>query len=192
SVMQYYKTFTDIAGHWSRSYVEKMASRYIAKGENGSFRPDATISRAEFTALLVRSLELGAPAASTNSSFTDVAADKWYASEIGKAYTAGIASKADGVSFRPDVEITREEIVVMVARALKYGGKGLELSEEQVAQRLGGFSDYEQVAESARGPFAIALEKGIVKGRTADTIAPKGNATRAEAIVMIYRLLNVK
>ncbi|HYF83779.1 MAG TPA: M6 family metalloprotease domain-containing protein [Clostridia bacterium] len=192
AVMSYEKTFQDIAKHWARPYIEKMAAKHIAQGTNSRFEPEASISRAEFTALLVRALELKESKEGTKASYSDITEGKWYAPEINKAYNSGIAKKEDGVNFRPDIAITREEIVVMIARGLQYKGIAGKPSEDQITQRLKQFSDYGQISQSAREPFAIAMEKEIINGRIPTLISPKGSATRAEAIVMIYRLLNLK
>lgn len=192
AVMSYEKTFTDINNHWAKTYIEKMASRHIAKGVNGKFEPEASISRAEFTSLLTRALELKGIKEGTTASYTDVAEGKWYETEINKAYSAGIINKEDGVTFRPDIPITREEIAVMLARALQHKGITVKPTEAQITQSLSKYTDSTQLSQKAKEPFVIAMEKGIINGRTSKTISPKENATRAEAIVMIYRLLNVK
>lgn len=192
TVMECKRTFNDITTHWARSYIEKMAAKQIAKGHTGNnFLPESSISRAEFTAVLVRALQLK-DSQDSKSAFTDIKAGKWYETEANKAYSAGLIRKEDGVNFRPDVAITREEMAVMIVRALQYKGLGLGFNEEQINSKLAAYDDSAEITPNAREAFVIAIEKGIIKGRTVSTVAPKGTATRAEAMVMIYRLLGIK
>jgi hypothetical protein len=135
TVMKYEKTFKDIANHWAKADIEKMAAKYIAMGKSETnFEPDAEITRAEFTALLVRALGLKDTSAN-KAPFRDVKEDKWYFSQVNIALEAGIASKRDGVSYRPDISITREEMALMIVRALSIKMQGLNLDDNQVAQK---------------------------------------------------------
>ncbi|HCT64381.1 MAG TPA: hypothetical protein DIC60_03770 [Lachnospiraceae bacterium] len=189
TVMQYNKTFSDIQKHWAKVDIEAMAAKYIAQGKNeDEFDPDTTITRAEFTALLVRALGL-----KNNTKgqmpFEDIKNDSWYTSEMGSAFKAGIISKVDGVSFRPDINITREEMVALIMRALKVKGKEVKLTDNQVNEKLKKYSDNGEITDNAKVAFAVAIQKRIIQGRTATTLEPRGNATRAEAIVILRRLL---
>ncbi|MGI2293637.1 S-layer homology domain-containing protein [Paenibacillus sp. GXUN7292] len=176
------KTFSDLQGHWAKADVELLASKLIIKGAAADhFAPDHSITRAEFATLLVRALGLkeeGAP------QFRDVAQTAWYAEAIGAAAASGIVKGyADG-TFAPNSSITREEMAVMIARALSSTGAGTASSTV-----LEKFDDSSQISGWARSAAAQAVEAGIIKGVTDQSFVPAAKATRAEAAVMLKRLL---
>jgi len=188
AVMAYEKTFADLVGHWAKRDVEIMAARHIAGGVSETlFEPNGQVTRAQFAALLIRTLGIteAKPAA---ASFTDVAASDWYYGAVETARAAGLVGGYPDGSFRPEARITREEIAAMVYRALVYAGKRPVLAgpPETVLAR---FSDAGQIGGWAREALAAAVSANILRGRTADTVVPKGTATRAEATVMLKRAL---
>ena len=111
--------FLDMAGHWAEEAVRQAVAKGMVAGyPDGTFRPDHPITRAEFTVMLVRALRLegtGAPL-----TFTDRdQIGSWAAEAIGLAVEAGIVRGYEDGSFRPDEPITRAEMAVMIANALK-------------------------------------------------------------------------
>jgi hypothetical protein len=78
----------------------------------------------------------------------------------------------------------------MVVRAQQLAGVEIDLSNSEVAAVLAGFKDAGQIGSWARAELAAAIESGVVAGTTANTVSPNATATRAEAAVMIIRLLN--
>lgn len=174
---------TDIGQHWAKESIEKATRSGIAFGyPDGTFRPDRSITRAEFTAMLVRALGLkqidgDAPALSDWNVLKD-----WSREGIAAAFQAGIVSGyADG-SFRPDAEITRVEMTVMIVRAL--GGVSSPGGDTS-------FADEAAIPAWARGDVAIARERGIVQGRSGNRFDPLAKATRAESVAMLMKLLDV-
>ena len=198
SVMKNEVTFDDIKTHWARADIEKLASRQITTGVgNNRFNPEGTVTRAEFISWLVRALQLDNATAQTgvNKSsqrpmpFKDVAKDKWYAPEVNTAYLSGIAG--DGVSFRPEAKITREEMAYMIAASLKLKNRSAGLSDIQITQLLKNFKDNATIRNFYRQSVAEAVNLGIITGRPGKLFAPDATATRAEGLVMISRLLAV-
>jgi|GEM_PF-2554039 len=108
-------TFDDIGGHWAQSAIETWASYGIVQGDGDSFRPDDTVTRAEFAAILNRILCY--PAAQPRS-FTDVPAGAWYRQDIATAHAQGILLGDGTGAMRPLDTITLEEAAVIIARAL--------------------------------------------------------------------------
>jgi len=91
--------------------------------------------------------------------------------------------------FAPEASITRQEMAVMIARALEKAGFYTQISTAGIEKRLEPYSDKENLAFWARAGMAVSIRSEIIKGRTLDTLAPLANATRAEAIVILRRYL---
>lgn len=199
--------FPDLAGHWARPDVELMASKYVVKGlPDGRFDPEGRVTRAEFAAMLVRALGLppangaavsgaaaggaavgGAAAGGGGATFSDVRPGDWYYGELAAAVAAGLIKGYDDGTFRPNDPVTREQAAAMAARALAAAGKAGALAADEVATRPADFADRGEVSPWARDGMALAVKEGIVRGRTAASLAPQAGATRAEAAVMVAR-----
>lgn len=186
-------TFTDLDGYqWA---VEAINALYGAGVINGvsetELAPGKLVTRAEFAAMLTRLLELTEVA--DISEFKDVDADSWYYEVLAKAYQAGILrGKGDGL-MSPNDNITREEMATMLARTLIASGIEAPTVDE-VATLLSVFSDQSNISTWAIEGSAMSTEQGIVQGLTVDDklhFMPKSSATRAEAIVMLYRLSDI-
>nr|WP_275983944.1 Ig-like domain-containing protein [Paenibacillus hamazuiensis] len=183
-VLQHKKSFNDIAGHWSRADVELLASKLVVQGTSEStFSPDTEVTRAEFAALLVRAL--GMPAGEKGASFGDITPSDWFYGAVSAASKAGFIEGFEDGSFRPNAKITREQMAVMISRALKAAGK----SAAGAANGLDKFSDQSKVSGWAKDALGQALEAGIISGMTDSTIEPAQNASRAQSAVMLKRLL---
>ncbi len=188
TVIENNKSFSDIEGHWAQEDIELLANKLIVSGRTADeFDAQGNITRAEFTALLVRSL--GLSLVDGNADFTDVDADDWFAAEVATAAQAGIISGYEDGTFRPNAKITREELASLVIRGLTFAGANKELTSEEQAAQLSKFNDADSIVAWADADVAAAVEAGIVLGRTEDTFVPKATATRAEAVAMIQRFL---
>lgn len=187
AVLEYTRSFTDLAGHWARGDVERMAARQIARGvgDGSRFDPNGTITRAQFAALLVRAL--GLPESQGTSPFTDVAPSAWYAPAVSTAAREGLILGSDG-KFRPDAPVTRQEMAVMIQRASAKHGITPAATDQALAQ-LNEMADGSAVAPWAREAAALTLAKDWIRGRDGGRFAPTENATRAEATVILKRLL---
>ncbi|MEW5921585.1 MAG: S-layer homology domain-containing protein [Bacillota bacterium] len=184
-LMSYKRSFADTVGHWSQRHVELMASKHIIRGvDNVNFDPDRNISRAEFAALLQRIV--GLREAGGNPIFHDVKPGAWYYGAVQAAAGAGLVKGYNG-EFRPDAVISRQEMAVMLARALDRLVGEATLTEVQINSSLAEFKDKDAIGAWAREAVAMAVRRGIIKGRTATTFAPAANATRAESATMLQR-----
>ncbi|RKN85133.1 choice-of-anchor I family protein [Paenibacillus ginsengarvi] len=186
SVLSLNKSFSDLNGHWAKKDVEAMASRLIVKGvSDTAFAPDRSITRAEFTALLVSGLGLS-PEASAQS-FDDVGTTAWFAGYVGKAAKTGLVNgKAPG-RFEPDSTITRAEMAVMISRAMTLVDKANEPGGNG-KDALNIFQDRAAIPAWASADVASLAKRGIMNGTDAG-FAPDGDATRAEAAVTLLRTL---
>ncbi|KAB2332643.1 S8 family serine peptidase [Bacillus mesophilum] len=185
SVIENNVTFKDVAKHWAKDEIEVLASRSIINGKtSGSFAPEEDITRAQFAALLVRSLNL--PASEEQGSFKDVSANHWAASDIEAAYAAGIISgKLDG-SFAPSENITREQMAAMLIRAVEYKDASLLEGLKPSAS----FKDADRINSYAKEAIDQAVALKLLNGNSNGTFGPKKNTTRAQAAVVLYRMLD--
>ncbi|GEA17954.1 hypothetical protein E306M_10880 [Moorella sp. E306M] len=187
TVLAYDKTFSDIQGHWAQRDIEIMAARHVAAGITTSeFNPEGQVTRAEFTAFLLRALGISEDRTAANP-FTDIQPDDWYYGAVVTASRTGLVAGYEDSSFRPDRAISRQEMAAMLSRALAYAGRKVDVTG-RMDDILSRFSDSGSIAAWARESAAVAVESGLIVGRTATTFVPLGNATRAETVVMLKRL----
>lgn len=184
SVITSSKTFEDIKTHWAKPDIELLASKLVVSGTTDTaFAPESNITRAEFAVLLVRALALTPNSGAAK--FTDVHAADWFAGTIGAAVNAKLVSGFEDGSFQPNAPITREQMAVMVAKALSAAGK----SVEGQAELLNKFNDNSQISDWAKASVSQSVKAGIISGMTDSTFVPSANASRAQAVVMLKRLL---
>lgn len=179
------RSFSDLTGHWAGGDIGKLASRMIVNGfPDGRFGPGQSVTRAEFAAMLVRALDLRSDPYSAR--FGDVKPGDWFQEAASAAAEAGlIQGYADG-TFRPNAAISREEMAVMAARALKLLDADGELPP---AARHGGFQDAARIHDWAREDVQTLLDAGIMQGQSEERFAPQSITSRAEAAVVLSRLL---
>ena len=161
--------FTDIAGSWAESDILAAAKKGLVNG----------MGRAMMAQLLYR--VAGLPAAE-GVSFTDVAASNWYYAAAAWAEKAGIVADFAKGSFEGNKEITREEIAAMLYRCAAALG-----ADTAARADLSAYTDAAETGDWAKDAVSWAVAAGLVEGRTADTIAPAGTASRAEAVTMLMR-----
>lgn len=181
SIMAFDKKFTDVpTTYWANREVEILAAKHIAKGYGDLFKPEASITRGDFTVLLMRALGYAEVQGNT---FTDVteAYNKGY---IEAAFAAGIVN-GYGAEFKPNQNITREEMAVIIARAMTKQG----YVSDATATELDKFVDKTSIGGYAVEGVAISAKAGIVLGKHDGSFDPSTNATRAQTIVMLKRCL---
>jgi hypothetical protein len=176
--------FTDLKGHWAAAEVGAAVKLGIASGMSPTrFAPDQNITRAQFATLLTRAIGLK-NTASIQSRFNDVTADAWYFDAVNSAAEAGLVSGYSPTTFGPNDLITREQMAIMIRNALSYKNKQVNSS----TLVLDKFTDRGQISSWALPGVITAVDQGIITGRSANTIAPRQNATRAEGTAMILRM----
>jgi hypothetical protein len=180
--------FKDLAeNHWAWGEIKKLFALKIIGGyPDGTFKPENKVTRAEFAKILVKAL--GIPEETTgNPTFKDVSSAVWYFSCVQAAAKAGLVKGYPGNEFHPESLITREEMSVMLVRALGREKEG----EEKAAESLL-FADAPQVAAWAKGAVVIAVKEGLLRGYPDNTLGPQRNTTRAETCALICRFLERK
>ncbi|WP_251037661.1 S-layer homology domain-containing protein [Paenibacillus albidus] len=184
TVVQSVRTFADLSGHWAKSTVELLASKLIISGTSvTAFSPSQSVTRAEFAALITRSL--GLATVSGGTSFSDVSSGKWYAGDIQTAAAAGLLSGYTDGTFRPDSQISRQEMASILAKAMKYTGKSLNADMAGLAK----FSDAANLPDWSKAAVAEIAAEGIIQGTPDGSFAPQKPATRAEAATMLEKTL---
>lgn len=175
--------FIDLKGHWAADDIEYLTSKQIVKGVSAElFKPDASVTRAEFAALIARLIQL--PPAST-AQFSDVISSAWYADVVNSAAENGLLTGYNH-KFRPLDKITREEMAVIMIRAYTLKAGMMPVLNGQVVP----FKDDAGISSWASAAVYQAQELGLIQGRPNGTFGPKKTATRAEACVMIKRMLD--
>ncbi|MGP0583521.1 S-layer homology domain-containing protein [Paenibacillus timonensis] len=182
------KTFMDMNAHWAADEVAMLASKTVIQGSSDShFGPNDPITRAQFTTMLVRALGLSGQG--NGASFKDVSSGAWYADVVSAAVEHGLIEGFDGGEFRPNEQITREQMSVLLVRALKLAGA--EVAPGTPNSMLAGFKDRSQIGAWAVEAIATVVDSGLMKGRGSDLFAPEASSTRAEAATVLARMLRI-
>ncbi|GLX66457.1 S-layer homology domain-containing protein [Paenibacillus glycanilyticus] len=182
-LLSFEKNYDDVPnGHWAFSTIQELTAQHIVNGAtNEAFQPAKEVTRAEFAALLVRSLGL---ASSGKAAFGDVEEQSWYAEEVSAAYEAGIVAGDSELMFRPNRSISREEMAVMLVRAYELmTGTKLENTSAEL-------KDASDISDWAMSDVNRAIQSKLLTGRKAGQFFPAEHTTRAEAAQAIYNLLN--
>ncbi|NLB89055.1 MAG: S-layer homology domain-containing protein, partial [Syntrophomonadaceae bacterium] len=174
-----YAKVDDITGHWAEKPIREMMNQGIISGyPDGSFKPDEKITRAEFAALVVKGFKLSGKSGKV---FADTA-DHWAKDFIATANAYGIVNGYSNSNFGPNDPITREQMAVMIIKAVGLTDTGSART----------FADSQNISSWAREAVAIATGNNIMTGYPDFTFKPQGNATRAEAAVVLDKTLAIK
>ncbi|OXM88365.1 S-layer homology domain-containing protein [Paenibacillus rigui] len=180
--------FKDVSNHWAKNTANDMGSRMIIDGTGDSlFSPDRDITRAEFAAILVRGL--GLKPENGASPFSDVNTADWYNGAIHTAYAYQLINGFEDGTFRPNDRITREQAMVIVAKAMTITNLKSKLPSQSADETLRPYTDAANASGWAKNGIADSVQSGIVAGRSGTELAAGAYITRAEVAVIIQRLL---
>jgi hypothetical protein len=176
-------SFHDVSGHWAEANIAAAVSAGFINGYgDGTFRPDNKVTRAEFAVMLTGALKT--EASTVKSTFIDEAAiPAWAKEAIASASAQGIVSGYPGGDFRPSASVTRSEMAVMIAKALK-----LPLDSSGASS----YSDKASIPAWAIGAVETLTAEGLMQGRSDNRFAPDATSTRAEAATLLMRVLQYK
>jgi len=177
------KTFEDISNvTWAKKEIEVMAAKGIINGTSSTtYSPNAAIKRADFIVLMVGALGLHA---NTDTNFSDVNQAAYYAHAVAVAKKLGIAEGSGDNKFYPEAYITRQDMMVLIDRALKAAQTELATGTDS---DLNAYVDKSSVASYAEQSVSTLIKNRIIVGNN-HQINPLGQATRAETAVLMYRL----
>lgn len=166
----------DLSGSWAENIIIKLITAGVISGyPDGTFQPEHSITRAEFIVMLVKALRLEKQ---SNRTFADITYH-WARESISAAAAQGLVSGYDLNRFGPDEVITREQAVLIIARAVR-----LETADQAVD-----FTDSQQISPWARSGLNAAVKNGFICGYPDHSFKPHGHTTRAEAAVLIAKLI---
>lgn len=171
--------FTDLESSlWAKEAIDALSKEGIVNGiGEGLFAPEASVTREQFVKMIVSALKITAENA--ENKFEDVAVDSWYADAVNIAADNGIISGIGEGNFGVGINITRQDAAVILFNASKLAMQDAELS----------FADAAEISGYALEAVKQLTKIGVINGTGDGNFAPKATCTRAQAAVMIYRLL---
>lgn len=168
-------TLTDIEGHWAKNQILDFVSKgYVAGYEDNTFRPENSITRAEFVRVLNQVFKFEEKEA---ENFTDVNNSDWYYNDVCIGAKAGYIKGYEDGTFRPNSPITREEASKILATVLNLKGDG----------KLG-FTDSNKISDWAKDAVDALSDNGMISGYEDNTFRPNNNITRAESVSLLSRV----
>ncbi|OMF36928.1 hypothetical protein BK133_08425 [Paenibacillus sp. FSL H8-0548] len=176
--------YSDVSSaHWSYEYIQMLSAANLVNGINTQqFGLNASITRAEFSTIIARGLQLTATG-NDNGNFTDVKDDAWYAEAVAAAAEAGIVNGQGNQRFNPQAQISRQEMAVIINRAYEYVF-GKSTNHNQSAS----FNDLNKAQAWAIEAIANVEKLGIIQGDGNGEFNPERSVTRAEAAKVIAML----
>lgn len=175
--------FKDTGNHWAKTRIDGAVARgYVSGYPDGTFRPDHTVTRAEFIRMLVDALHLP----------HSQGGDPWFQPYVAAALESGLLLESDFTDYAN--EISRLEIMRMVSRGLAFESQYSAYLEAFRGLYNGDlpFVDYREIADADLPHIALAFGAGIVNGYPDASIGLRKTATRAEVVVMIENLLKAR
>lgn len=174
----YPQSFWDVPkDHWAFNYVAELVNKGVLAGyEDGSFRPDDTVTRAEWAKIMV--LAAGLPVNDYNVYFTDMY-DHWANIYVNTAKDY-LAAYTDG-TYKPDQAAVREDVTVSMVKLKGYDVNNADYSY------LNQFTDISSISNSLKAYVAVAVQKDLINGFEDGTFRGQNTLTRAEAATLLWR-----
>lgn len=173
------RDFKDVDGHWAYNALDWAVENGVMTGTSeDTMSPDGFLTRAQMATMIDRLY--GAYKGADISAFTDVAMGSWYYDYIAQAVQMGTLAGYDGNIMRPNDHITREQAIVVIARALCLM---MEYDED-----LSKFSDAGLVGSWAYADICRMVEREFVAGYPNGALGPKDNITRAQMAQILARI----
>lgn len=176
-------SFVDTSGHYAEKHIKKLVDYGIVNGYgDGTFKPDNSVTRAEFAMMIANSLEKACgQMINMVSAFTDVAGH-WAEQAINKLITCGIVNGFVDKTFKPDQPITRGQAAIMAANMLYYCGvKGMDYATP--------FPD--TAGHYADSHIQTLQHYGVVNGYEDGLFRPDEEITRGQAAMYVANCLTV-
>ncbi|MDO4281446.1 MAG: amidohydrolase family protein [Peptococcaceae bacterium] len=177
-------SYTDVnEDDWFYTPVDYVSARGILTGvAENRFAPNEAVTRAMVVTVMWRMS--GAPQNDGQSSFTDADSARWYAQALAWGEKQKLVSGYSRTVFAPNEPVTREQLAAFMQRYDEWLGKDVSVKDDDALEK---FSDGDKVSAWAEDAMAWALDKKILAGMTATTLAPQGEATRAQYSAMLSR-----
>lgn len=180
------KFYGDLGNHWARESINELLVKFIVDGRTSiAFEPNSNITRGEFAVYIAKALGLSGDSQAAER-FRDVQSTTATGAYIGAATKAGIITGNTDGTFKTNNYITREQMSIMMVRAMDYAG--YKSTDTSTPTTLSKFKDRSKI--QSLESVSRAVKEGIIQGVSSTSFQPQGNATRAQAAVMLKRLLN--
>lgn len=188
AILENKKTFTDITNHWAKEAIEALASREITSGVSEiMFAPEKHITNAEFVVLL--SKVLGLLPSDSNMPYININEEDWFAPYFRSAYDNNIITGTYGYNMNPLESIKREEMAQMIMDAYFYYTN--KNSKEFLVMPVKYASDEGTIFPMFKKAVSQAYQMKLFVGDDSGKFNPKNEAKRAEAAIVIYKLLKL-
>ena len=172
----------DIYGHWAKKEINQfISSGYVNGYEDGTFRPDNSITRAEFVKLVNKYFGFNNK---ENIKFSDINANDWYYNDVCIASKAGYINGYEDKTFKPNKTITREEVSKILV--------SIKNQQDVNYDKLNKYPDKNKVSNWAKPYVEGAIEQGYLKGNDLGFLNPTNNITRAESVTILSRVAKAK
>ena len=180
--------FTDVSSdHWAYNDIVDIYNAGLMTGTaSDAFSPELSINRAMIVSILYR---LEDEPAVSDSGFTDVADDAWYAQAVAWAKANNIVSGYSDTTFGPEDVLTREQFAAILYRYAAYKGYDTTIAD---GADLNAYTDANSISDGFDNVVLWANNKGYINGMTTTTLAPQGTTTRAQAAAILLRFLRAE
>lgn len=170
--------FNDTEGHWAEETINSFTNQgYINGYEDNTFRPNASMTRAEFVKVVNRVFGFNEKGTVT---FNDVKSSDWFYDEIAIAQKAGYINGKSETTFAPQDKITRQEVAVILTN--------IKNNKDTNYDKINQFTDGYKTSEWAKSSVEGAIEAGYLSGDDKGLLNPTSNITRAEVVTMLSRV----
>jgi len=177
----------DISGHWAKAKIERAVSLGFINGyPDGTFKPDKSVTRAEFVAILLSSAKITGEIPK-NYSFPDVSSKHWASKPIYKAVELGWISGFPDGTFKPEQMVTPEQSSVIACKRLDWDARGVAY---QLA--LKNFPGASSINYWAKPFIGMLQQEGMLVGDATHLLLSGKILSRAEVVVLILNMLDYK
>ena len=175
-------SFTDMGSYsWANNAVQTLLAKGIISGyADMTYKPQKSVTRAEFITMMVKAYMPNAETAEND--FSDIAPSDWYYNSVMTAFSKGIISGVTTHEFMPNNQIKRQDIAVILYNLASKFGK---VSDSVGAE----FVDGDEISNYAKAAVSFLKSTGVVKGDESGAFKPQSYANRAEAAQMIYTFM---
>lgn len=170
--------YSDVSGHWAEETINNASSIGIINGyADNSFRPDASMTRAELITVLNRLIGLESE---TDKYIPDITRQDWFYTNMKRAVNAGIIEGDNKGLVKPNDNVTREQAVLIISRAFRIKNEGLSYTS---------FEDDASISSWAKPEFLTFVRKQYITGYKDNTLKPQNSISRAEILTILNRVL---
>lgn len=210
----YAAEFSDTSGHWAQSDINRLSDKGIINGMgDGSFYPEGDVTRAQYLKMMMEAMDIPT-SAYRDGECLDVSAVDWYGPYLQSALDKGLIPQEMVVGYKADVDIIRDENGTSTDASVKYSGAfngNVAITREESAYLTMAlcqyslnantmtklvdvnkelkFTDEQEIGAWALPSVWLAASNEIINGMGDGSFKPSGTTTRAQAAVMINRLL---